>query len=109
MRKGAFRTGNIVCNSSPVDIRTTQLVPGTALRFCEGRGRPGVPSFTPPTQAYAEFSCGQPNSVLIRVSYWKMLVCNCDGRRIGLTPMSTKGAMATGPAMVMRYSRLPVN
>src|ERR1700674_354030 len=102
MRKGALTTGSIVCNSMPVDIRATQLVPGTGLR---SRGMPLI--FAPPVQAKAESSVGQPNRVLIRVLYWVKFVCNCEVRIIGSAPISTKGAMATGPAMVMRYSKLP--
>src|SRR5208282_4087801 len=104
MRKGALTTGSMVCNSSPVDIRTVQLVPGTGLRYC------GMLLMVwPPEHAYDVWGprIGQPNSVLCRVSYWTGLICNCEVRRIGSTPVSTKGAMATGPAMVMRYSKLP--
>src|SRR6266478_4565641 len=102
MRKGALTTGSIVCNSMPVDRRATQLVPGTGLR---SRGMPLI--FAPPVQAKAESSVGQPNRVFIRVLYWVKFVCNCEVRMIGSAPISIKGAMATGPAMVMRYSRLP--
>src|SRR5437016_13962156 len=31
---------------------------------------------------------------------------NCEFLRIGLMPISTNGASATGPAIVIRYSRL---
>src|SRR5450755_189824 len=106
MRKGAFTTGSMVCNSIPVDIRTTQLVPGTGLRFRDGRGRPFVPSFIPPLHVNplaAEGGSGQPKKVFTRVLYWVKFVCNCEVRIIGSVPISTKGAMATGPAMVMRY------
>ena len=61
----------------------------------------------PPVQAKAESSVGQPNRVFTRVLYWVKFVCNCEVRMIGSTPASIKGAMATGPAMVMRYSKLP--
>src|SRR5450759_4084033 len=102
MRKGALTTGSIVCNSIPVDMRTAQLVPGAGVRFFEK-----VLILCPPVQAKAVSSCGQPNRVFLRVSNWTGLICNCEVRRIGSMPMSTKGAMATGPAMVMRYSKLP--
>src|ERR1700722_3657298 len=38
-------------------------------------------------------------------SYCTWAICNCEGRRIESMPVSTNGAMATGPAIVMRYSR----
>src|SRR5208282_2345040 len=106
MRKGALTTGSMVCNSSPVDIRATQFVPGTGLRFGEMGGRPLVPSFCPPRQLKAVLKIGQPNRSFCRMLNWIGLICNCEERRIGSVPMSTKGAMATGPAMVMRYSTL---
>src|ERR1700752_5313177 len=51
-------------------------------------------------------SVGQPKGVLIRLVDCCGAICNCDGRRIGSTPASTKGASATGPTIVIRYSRL---
>src|SRR5208282_927561 len=103
MRKGALTTGRNVCNSSPVDMRATQLVPGTEVRCCEMEGRPLVPSSCPPWQEYAVVSVGQPYRVLCK--FWNStgLICNCEVRRMGSVPKSTKGATATGPAMVMRY------
>src|ERR1035438_5709121 len=104
MRKGALTTGSIVCNSIPVDMRTTQLVPGTGLRFGE---KVFGSSLWPPAHTKAVFRLGQPYWVLISVLNCTGLICNCEARRIGSTPASTKGAIATGPAMVIRYSRLP--
>src|SRR6266852_3848530 len=107
MRKGALTTGSMVCNSIPVDMRTTQLVPGTGLRFGEKVffGSLAPPLQVKPLPAYG--ASGQPKNVSFKVWNWNWLICNCELRRIGSTPASTKGAMATGPAMVMRYSRLP--
>src|SRR6266567_6004916 len=102
MRKGALITGSMTCNSSPVDMRGTQLVPGTALRYRENL-RVWVPVQFPAGSRF-----GQPKGVLRSWSNWALAICNCEGRMMGETPESRKGAMATGPAMVTRYSRFPL-
>src|SRR5450756_1012414 len=106
MRKGALTTGSMVCNSIPVDMRTIQFVPGTGLRYCE---KVPLGSVAPPLQTYplpGPGGIGQPKMVFSKFWNWIGLTCNCEVRRIGSMPASTKGAMATGPAMVMRYSAL---
>src|SRR5450755_1386534 len=84
-------------------MRGTQLVPGTGLRSLEK-----FVIVCPCSQAYVTGLCsGQPKRVFTSVLYCTGLICNCELRRMGSTPKSTKGAIATGPAMVIRYSRLP--
>src|ERR1700678_1566267 len=101
MRNGALTTGKNTCNSRPVDILGVQFVPGTGWRYC------GNFCVDPPTQLKPTSRAGQPKTVLLIKSYWVSLIFNWEGLRIGSTPISTNGAKATGPAMVMRYSKLP--
>src|SRR5580704_2413382 len=105
MRNGALITGRNTWSSSPVDIRGRQLVEPSTCRFCEGDGFKTLPR----AQVLAVAVCnsvGHPTGVPITVSYCTCAICTCDGRRIGSMPVSTNGAIATGPTMVMRYSRL---
>src|SRR5580658_9140585 len=101
MRNGALTTGKNTCNSRPVDILGVQFVPGTGCRYC------GNFCVDPPTQLKPASSAGQPKTVLLISSYCPSLILSWESRRIGSTPRSTKGARATGPAMVMRYSKFP--
>ena len=80
---------------------------GAGNRAADPARMPAQFRFAHRSQAKPVVSVGQPNRVLIRVLYWVGLICNCEVRMIGSVPISTKGAMATGPAMVMRYSKLP--
>src|ERR1700674_3037646 len=100
MRKGALTTGKKTCNSRPVDILGVQLVPGTGLRNCE------TFCVDPPTQFSPTSSAGQPKNVLLIRSNCPLLILSCEFLRIGSTPKSRNGARATGPAIVIRYSRL---
>src|SRR5215471_3925775 len=64
--------------------------------------------FLPPRQLNVIGSCcGQPKGVVLMVVNWPLLIRNCEGRKMGSNPTSKNGAMATGPAMVMRYSTFP--
>src|SRR6476646_3735266 len=100
MRKGAFTTGRITCNSSPEDIRGTKLVPERGCRLAEKL------MVLPPTQLSAKLSAGQPNAVLLMSESWPELMRNCEVRAIPSKPKSVKGARVTGPTMGMRYSTL---
>src|SRR5579871_4924061 len=108
MRNGALMTGRKTCNSKPVDMRGVQLVPATGFRYCAKAGivEPGAPGVCPPMQFKPMSNAGQPKDVLLIKSSWDALTFNWDVRMIGSTPKSTKGAIATGPAMVIRYSAL---
>src|SRR5271168_1624279 len=103
-------TGRKTCNSRPVDIRGVQFVPDTGVRYCPNGGmdEPRPPGSCPPVQLKPISSAGQPKDVLLMSCCCDSLILGCDGRKMGSMPRSAKGAMATGPAMVMRYSRLPM-
>src|SRR5580698_8349924 len=97
-------TGRNICSSRPVDILGFQLVSPSTDKVCDGDGD----SVWPGVQVLAVAVCtssGQPNGVPTTDSNCTCAICNCDGRRMGSIPASTKGASATGPTMVMRYSR----
>src|SRR5579863_63216 len=102
MRKGALTTGRNICNSRPVDIRGFHVVEPRTCRSCEGAGF----RIAKPAQLYPASSLGHPKGVLITAEYCCAAICSCERRRMGSMPVSTNGAIATGPAMVMRYSRL---
>src|SRR5215467_7081086 len=105
MRKGAFTTGRNICSSSPVDTRGAQFVEFNTCRNCDGFGFSRLPGVHPVAVVGSRF--GQPNCVLTTWSYCCDAICSCERRTIGSIPASMKGATATGPAIVMRYSKLP--
>src|SRR3984957_1888623 len=108
MRNGALTTGKNTCSSSPVDILGTQLVLPKVERFCEKSGKSfELPGFCPPTQLKVIGSCaGQPKTVPLIRFCSEELIRSCEFLRMGSMPTSMNGASATGPAMVMRYSKL---
>ena len=93
--------GRNTCTSNPVDILGIQLVELTICRFWENAGV----CVCPPAQFRAISSAGQPNTVLLMSASCPGLMRSCEPRTMGFIPISTKGAKATGPAMVIRYSR----
>src|ERR1035437_11123550 len=101
MRKGALTTGRNICSSMPVETRGLQFVEPKTCRFWEGFGF----RMLPPWQLYPAASVGHPKGVPTTWSYCTVAICSCEGRRIGSMPESMKGAIATGPAIVIRYSR----
>src|ERR1700751_732676 len=101
MRNGALITGSITCNSSPVDMRGAQFVPGAGFRYCENV------RLWPPTQLNEISSAGHPNNVVLMSLSWPEFMRNCDCRTIGSPTTSMKGAKVTGPTIAIRYSTLP--
>src|SRR5246127_245753 len=87
----------------PVEARGFQFVADSTCKSCEGGGF----NICPPRQLKPASSCAQPKGVEITCSYCSDAICSCEGRTIEFSPRSKKGAMATGPAIVMRYSRFP--
>src|SRR5690349_9648053 len=84
-------------------MRGFQFVELNTCNWFEGRGF----RMLPPWQLYPASSSGQPNDVLITCWYCAWAICNCEGLTMASMPESTNGTIATGPAMVMRYSRFP--
>src|SRR5216683_1061063 len=101
MRNGAFTTGRKTCNSTPVEARGCQLVPPRIERFWLN-----VIFRVPKHVLKNGSSSGQPYGVLLMAVNWPLLMRNCDRLKMGSNPKSKKGAIATGPAMVIRYSAL---
>ena len=54
----------------------------------------------PPAQFRAISSAGQPKTVVLMSASCPGLIRSCDPLTMGFMPTSTKGASATGPAMV---------
>src|SRR5579863_4475639 len=102
MRKGALTTGRNICSSRPVDILGFQVVEPSTCKSCEGAGF----RIADPVQLYPASSLGHPKGVLITAEYCCCAICNSERRTMGSMPVSTNGAIRTGPAMVMRYSKL---
>src|SRR5713226_9153110 len=100
MRKGALMTGKNTCSSTPVDILGIQFV---LPKTCNNWEKVCL---LPPTQFRAISRLGQPKRVFSMSLNCPELIRNCEFLRMGLTPTSINGATATGPAMVIRYSRL---
>src|SRR5260221_4204426 len=99
MRKGAFTTGKNTCNSMPVEALGCQLDPPTMFNLCEKLSF-GQARHWPLTGSTA----GQPKGNSVSAANWPGLIRNCEPLRIGSKPKSTKGAIATGPAIVILYS-----
>src|SRR4051812_14810101 len=109
MRNGAFTTGNITCNSSPVETRGTKFVPESVARLLENNGMPpALPGTAPPEQPDPILNVGHPNCVVFKVLTWVSVNFNCDVRATKFSPPSANAAIVTGPTTGTRYSRLPI-
>src|SRR3982074_2328848 len=104
MRKGALITGRNICNSSPVVILGRQFVLDSTCRSFEGTGFNRLP----PVHLKPASNAGQPNAVLMTESYCWVAIWSCEGRIMGSMPVSRNGAIATGPKIGMRDSRLVI-
>src|SRR5690348_6856335 len=93
--------GKNTCSSSPKEARGCQLDPLSTVRFWEKLSR-CAPRHCPLTGSTE----GQPNGTWFSDANCPLLIFNCDDLSTGSTPKSTNGAMATGPAIVIRYSAL---
>src|SRR5260370_6813255 len=92
--------GISTCSSKPVDMRGVKFVPDTGFRLGENDGR------TLAWQLKLKSKVAQPKAVVFKLISWLVLRRNCDSRAMKSTPVSIKAAIATGPTMGTRYSKL---
>src|SRR5258708_39725755 len=95
--------GISTCSTKPVDMRGVKFVPDTGFRLGENDGR------TLPWQLKLTSKVAQPKVVVFKLISWLVLRRQCDCRAMKSTPVSIKHAIATGPTMGTRHSKLATN